>query len=332
MAFFLNCSGECLEFAADFLRSGKLVAFPTETVYGLGANACNDEAVLKIYELKGRPKINPLIAHYPSADSAFSKDVIVNTLAEKLAAAFWPGPMTLVLKRSPKSEISSVATAGLDTLAVRVPKNSAAHDLLSLLDFPVVAPSANKSTTLSTTTAMSVLENFDYSEDLCILDGGNCDVGIESTIVDISDGKVAKILRHGVITKSQISEFCDVYDETEDFGKDAKVCQKPIAPGMMFKHYAPEHAVEINAVSCSGKDAFLDFGAQFPELKSLAVAYLDLSEKGDLKEAAFNLFRMLRMLDDSKCEKILVAPIKCEGVGVAINDKLQRAAGKIGAF
>lgn len=321
----LSCELEDLSVASDSLKTGGLVSFPTETVYGLGANAYSDKAVLRIYMLKNRPPVNPLIAHYKSADEALFTDVIPNKTAIALAERFWPGPMTLVLNKKPSSRISRFATAELKTLAVRVPDNAVCHSLLDLLTFPLVAPSANKSTTLSTTTAEAVFENFsDYEGDLSIIDGGKCKVGIESTIIDVSDEENISVLRYGVLTKEEIETVCEIRER-----KDLAT-KKPVAPGMMFKHYAPCHPIKIGAVECNQDDAYLDFGGAHKDLEKIAKSYLDLSPSGNLCEAASNLFQMLRVLDKSDCSRIVVAPIANNGVGLAINDKLRRAAGLIG--
>lgn len=323
MAKLLDCSLSSLEVAVNFLKLGGLVSFPTETVYGLGANAYLDSAVSKIYEFKNRPPVNPLIVHYKSIEDALCLNVECNDIALNLAKKFWPGPMTLVLKKKIDSKISSIATAGLGTLAVRVPDNKVCQSLLQMLDFPLVAPSANKSTTLSTTTAQAVIDNFVDHDDLFVIDGGECNVGIESTIIDVSSGKYASVLRYGIITPEEIEKICPL-------SVSKNKSNKPIAPGMMFRHYAPKHEMMINSNTCSEADTYLDFSGNHKYLKNVAVKYLDLSEEGDLKQAASNLFKMLRILDDSDCSKIVVSPIENTGIGIAINDKLKRAAGLVG--
>lgn len=321
----LSCKPECLRVAANSLKAGSLVSFPTETVYGLGANAYSDKSVLEIYKLKNRPPVNPLIAHYKSIDEALFIDVVPNKAAKDLAEKFWPGPMTLVLSRKTDSRVSRFATAGLKTLAVRVPDNSVCTALLGLLDFPLVAPSANKSTTLSTTTAEAVIENFsDYEGNLTIIDGGKCSVGIESTIIDVSDEENISVLRYGILTKEKIETVCKI--------NDSRRCAMkiPMAPGMMFKHYAPHCPIKIEENECESTDAYLDFGSTHKHLENVAMFYLDLSPNGNLHEAASNLFQMLRALDKSGCQRIVVSPITNNGIGLAINDKLRRAAGLIG--
>ncbi len=325
MPVLIDPKNDSLDRVVFCLENCGIVAFPTETVYGLGGNAYSNTAVSKIYKAKNRPSINPLIAHYKSASIALSQDIISNEIAEKLAENFWPGPMTLVLKQNQNSKVSTLATAGLKTLAVRVPKNEVAHKLLSMLDFPLVAPSANKSTSLSNTTAEAVMADFSDIEDLLVIDGGMCNVGVESTIIDVSIPEKITILRYGGITREQIEDICGVKISNYENSNT-----KPIAPGMMFKHYAPQHELYIDQDTCNNDDTFLDFGTKNSHLKNVAKMYLDLSPAGDLYEAAHNLFNMLRILDMEKCTRICVAHIENVGIGIAINDKLQRATGKIG--
>lgn len=325
MSILIDPKDDSLNRVVFCLEKNGIVAFPTETVYGLGGNAYSDVAVAKIYKAKNRPSVNPLIAHYKSASVALSKDVISNEIAEKLAENFWPGPMTLVLVQNHNSKVSNLATAGLKTLAVRVPKNEVAHKLLSMLEFPLVAPSANKSTSLSNTTAEAVCSDFSDIEDLFVIDGGMCNVGVESTIIDVSIPEKITILRYGGIAQEQIEDVCGV-----KIFKHENSNMKPIAPGMMFKHYAPKHELFIDQDDCDSDDAFLDFGSKNLHLKNVAKMYLDLSPANDLYEAAHNLFNMLRILDGEECARICVAPIENVGIGIAINDKIKRASGKIG--
>lgn len=319
MAFILDCCSESIKAAACRLLDGRLVAFPTETVYGLGGSAYTDQPVLGIYAVKNRPSRNPLISHYASATDVW-EDVVPSRSALRLAEAFWPGPMTLVLKRREYSRISNKACAGLDTAAVRVPIHEIAHKLILETGIPIVAPSANKSTHLSTTTAEMVLNDFIY-DDLLILDGGPCKVGIESTIIDATDDNYVTILRYGIITEEDIAKVCNVTEST-------KLSDKPIAPGMMFKHYSPQnHQVIMNALECGANDGYIDFG---PMKDVKCRIYRNLSPISDLNEAATNLFKIMYELDASDCKSICIAPIPYDGIGIAINDKIRRASGGVG--
>lgn len=319
MAFLLDCCSESIKAAARRILNGRLVVFPTETVYGIGGNAYIDTVVADIYAIKNRPSRNPLISHYASAEQAWN-DVIPSDSAIRLTEKFWPGPMTLVLKRSENSRISQRACAGLPTAAVRVPSHKIAHRLILETGIPIVAPSANKSTHLSTTTAEMVKADF-ADDDILILDGGPCNVGIESTIVDATDDDGVMILRHGIITEAEISTVCRIKEQKVD-------TTHPIAPGMMFKHYSPQnHKVIMNAIACESNDGYVDFGC--PRTVDCKI-YKNLSLTGDLNEAAANLFRMLYELDMSDCDNIVIAPIPERDAGIAINDKLRRASGRTG--
>jgi len=297
--------------AAALLSDGKLVAFPTETVYGLGADARNDQAVAAVYEAKGRPTFNPLIIHFADAEAA-ADTVIFDDRAKRLAAAFWPGALTLVLKRRDGCPVSLLASAGLDTLAVRVPSHPMAHALLQQAGFPVAAPSANRSGRISPTTAGHVLGDLG-DKVAAILDGGPCRVGVESTVVDLS-GDTPALLRPGGVATADIEA---VIGPLLVAGKDDHA---PKSPGMMSRHYAPAIPIRINAESANTGEALLAFG---PGVKS---RYVNLSRNGDLKEAAANLFAMLHMLDQPGFNGIAVMPVPEEGLGVAINDRLRRAA------
>ena len=297
--------------AAILLKDGKLVAFPTETVYGLGADARNDHAVAAVYDAKGRPTFNPLIIHFADADAA-AETVIFDERAKQLAAAFWPGALTLVLKRRDSCLVSLLASAGLDTLAVRVPFHPMAHALLKQAGFPIAAPSANRSGRISPTTAGHVLEDLG-DKVAAILDGGPCSVGIESTVIDLS-GDAPALLRPGGIATDDIEA---VIGPLVIAGSDDHA---PKSPGMMSRHYAPAIPIRINADKANTGEALLAFG---PGVKS---RYVNLSRSGDLKEAAANLFAMLHMLDQPGFNGIAVMPIPEKGLGIAINDRLRRAA------
>lgn len=302
--------------AASFLREGKLVAFPTETVYGLGADATSDQAVAAIYEAKGRPQFNPLIIHVAGAH-ACAPLVKWNENARVLAAQFWPGPLTLVLPRAEKCPISLLASAGLDTLAVRVPSHPVAHKLLMAFTKPIAAPSANLSGKLSPTTALHVAESLGDKVAM-ILAGGKSQVGLESTVLDLTTVP-PRILRPGGITKDQLERVIAKVDVADaSAGGDLK------SPGMMASHYAPDTPLRLNAESAEKDEGFLTFGSD--RMAKGGAVRLNLSEKGDLTEAAANLFAMLRQLDEKKLRSIAVMRIPEKGLGVAINDRLRRAS------
>ncbi len=301
---------ERIKQAVAILKNGGLVAFPTETVYGLGADATNDKATASIYEKKGRPSFNPLIAHVDNADMA-EKYVKITPLAKKLMDAFWPGPLTLVLKRKPKCAVSLLASAGLDTLAVRCPNNPIALQLIHDFGKPIVAPSANKSGRISPTTAGHILQ--DYGADApFILDGGPCQVGVESTVLLCDDDKVA-VLRYGGLAIEQVEDLIGPVIRPER-DEDA-----PHSPGQMKSHYAPHLPLRMNAIEAFEGEALLGFGYA-PN------AVLNLSESEDLTEAAANLFSMMHQLDNSKYSGIAVMPLPMQGLGLAINDRLKRAS------
>jgi L-threonylcarbamoyladenylate synthase len=300
--------------AARALADGGLVAFPTETVYGLGADATNGEAVARLYAAKGRPRFNPLIAHVADLDAAlslarFSED------AKSLAAAFWPGPLTLVLPKADGCPVSELATAGLDSIAVRVPAHPVARDLLKTFGKPVVAPSANRSGHVSPTTAEHVRADLDGRVDL-ILDGGATSVGIESTIVSCIE--MPTLLRPGGVPRDAIERVLGHALMIAEPAPD----EAPLAPGMLASHYAPKTPLRLNARDVRDGEALLAFGANAPA----AANVLNLSFTGDLVEAAANLFSHLRALDASGARGIAVMPIPNEGLGEAINDRLARAA------
>jgi L-threonylcarbamoyladenylate synthase len=300
--------------AGETLRGGGLVAFPTETVYGLGADATQAEAVARIFEAKGRPRFNPLIAHVPDADGARAHAVF-DERAERLAAAFWPGALTLVLPRATDCAVASLASAGLDTLAVRVPAHPLAQALLRAVERPVVAPSANASGSLSPTTADHVRESLGARVDM-ILDGGPCDVGVESTILDLTHTP-AVILRPGGVGREAIAAVIgDVTDA-------APATDRPTAPGQLASHYAPGKPVRLNARDVTADEALLAFGDDVP---AGAAVTRNLSAAGDLREAAANLFATLHDLDRMDVAGIAVVPVPETGLGAAINDRLRRAA------
>jgi L-threonylcarbamoyladenylate synthase len=306
--------------AATCLSGGGLVAFPTETVYGLGADATNATAVAKLYEAKGRPSFNPLIAHVPDLLAA-ERLAVFDAAAKRLAAKFWPGPLTLVLKKRAGCTVAELATAGLDSIAVRVPSHEVARDIIRKLGRPVVAPSANRSGHVSPTTAQHVLDDLGGRIDL-IIDGGPTHVGVESTIVALLDRPL--LLRPGGVPRDAVRNALEA--ELEDVpvsGMDPEVL---IAPGMMASHYAPRSKLRLNATSVNAGEAVLAFGPNLPPGSERAVSVLNLSPAGDLVEAAANLFSDLRTLDAAEATAIAVMKVPMEGLGEAINDRLARAA------
>jgi len=307
--------------AAALLRGGKLVAFPTETVYGLGGDAGDDAAVAAIFAAKGRPQFNPLIVHVLNLEAADAL-VEVDDRARQLAAAFWPGPLTLVLPRRRDARLSLLVSAGLDSVAIRSPDHPVARKLLAAAGRLIAAPSANRSTEVSPTTADHVARSFAGVSNgpAVILDGGACDVGIESTVLDLS-GATPTLLRPGGVTPEQIAAVIGPIaraDKTADLGRAARP-----SPGMMARHYAPKCPVRLNALSVAPEEALLAFG---PTPLAGAAKTLNLSAEGDLAEAAANLFAMLRALDEPRFAAIAVMPIPETGLGLAINDRLARAA------
>jgi L-threonylcarbamoyladenylate synthase len=299
--------------AAQLLRSGGLVAFPTETVYGLGADATSDAAVAKIYAAKRRPTFNPLIAHVENRAAAEAQGIFTSEAAA-LAAAFWPGPLTLVLPLAPGATVSELARAGLDSVALRVPAHPVARSLLATTELPLAAPSANLSGRLSPVTAVHVREDLDGAID-AIIDAGSAMVGLESTIISCLSEQ-PQLLRPGGISRAAIESVLGrpLTIHTSD---DA-----PRAPGMLLSHYAPHARLRLEATSLKAGEAGLDFGGRFGKGENI----LDLSPARDLIEAAANLFHHLRSLDRKEYTAIAVAPIPVMGIGEAINDRLQRAA------
>jgi L-threonylcarbamoyladenylate synthase len=313
---------EAAETAAQTLRRGGLVAFPTETVYGLGADATQPEAIARLYQAKGRPSFNPLIAHV--ADLAAAQSIArFDAGSLKLAQAFWPGPLTLVLPKTADCAVSDLATAGLDTVAVRVPAHPVAQAILRAIGRPVAAPSANLSGHVSPTTAAHVLSDLDGRIDL-IVDGGPVEVGVESTIIGCLNAPM--MLRPGGLPRGAIERVLGrpLTDAAEATPEEADG-PHPLAPGMLASHYAPRARVRLNARHLHAGEALLAFGA--PTISgSEATETLNLSPRGDLVEAAANLFGHLRALDRTGARAIAVMPIPNEGLGEAINDRLRRAA------
>lgn len=307
----LKPSDAALYEAAATLAAGDLVAFPTETVYGLGGDATSDTAVARIFEAKARPSFNPLISHVPDLEAALALGDF-DTRARAVAEAFWPGPMTLVVRRRDKCPISLLASAGLDTIAIRVPAHPLAAELLRAVGRPIAAPSANPSGRVSPTTAQHVLAGLAGKVSI-ILDGGPCSVGLESTVLDLS-GPIPSILRPGAVTAEMLAPLLG---EVKAAGTGTKIT----APGMLESHYAPALPVRLNATAPEDGEMFLGFGGVTGPAGSET-----LSASGDLTEAAARLFALLRALDRPDATGIAVAPVPETGLGVAINDRLRRAA------
>ncbi|MFN3815223.1 L-threonylcarbamoyladenylate synthase [Brevundimonas sp.] len=301
-----------IQHAAVALKRGELVILPTETVYGLAADAANGEAVARIFEAKGRPRFNPLIAHVADAAQA-ERIAVLDNRARALADAFWPGPLTIVAPVRDRAAVCDLARAGLDTVAVRVPGHTRARAVIAAFGGAVVAPSANRSGRPSPTTFEDAVEETgDHAG--AALDGGPCAVGVESTVVAVLDGAI-RLLRPGSVTRDDIEA---VAGALSDGGGDGHR-----SPGRLALHYAPDAPVRLNAERAEADEILLGFGPVGPGRWSLSSA-------GDLREAAANLFRMLREADREKPRAIAVAPIPAHGLGEAVNDRLKRAAGFVG--
>ncbi|WP_395943785.1 L-threonylcarbamoyladenylate synthase [Brevundimonas sp.] len=298
--------------AAEALRRGELILLPTETVYGLGADAGNPEAVAKIFEAKGRPRFNPLISHVADAVAAESIGAF-DDKARALAEAFWPGPMTLVTPVKDVRRVCDLARAGLDSVAIRVPGHAGARSVLAAFDGPVVAPSANRSGRPSPTTFADAVEETGFAVAAAV-DGGDCPVGLESTVISVLGGAVS-LLRPGAVTRAEIEA---VVGPLADGGEGHR------SPGRLTLHYAPDAPVRIEAVEARDGELLLGFGPGVGDPR------WSLSPSGDLREAAANLFRLLREADRTRPVGIAVSPLPTEGLGEAINDRLRRAAGHIG--
>ena len=301
--------------AAHRIREGKLVAFPTETVYGLGADATNGIAVAEVFAAKGRPQFNPLIVHVASLRQA-REFAEFSSPALRLAEAFWPGPLSLVLPLKREHNIAPLATAGLNTIAVRQPDHPVAQELITACDRPLAAPSANLSGHVSATTAEHVAKDFQNIE-FTILDGGPTRIGLESTIVHCHDDR-AVILRTGAITAGALERHVTLTEPSP-----VQDPQKPSSPGQLASHYAPSVPVRLDARQVDKNEALLAFG---PDPLPGAGRTINLSERGNLKEAAARLFGALRDLDCNKFRAIAVMPVPNMDLGIAINDRLRRAA------
>lgn len=304
-----------LDRAAELLRAGALVAFPTETVYGLGADATNERAVAAVFAAKERPRFNPLIIHV--IDTAAARRLAAfDARAERLAERFWPGPLTLVLPRVPDCPVTLLASAGLDSLALRVPAHPLPRALIRAVGRPIAAPSANRSGRVSPTTAAHVLDELD-GRIAAVLDGGPCRIGIESTVIDLTMPQPA-LLRPGGLAAETIEEIIGSLDRAP-----AREDGAPRSPGLLARHYAPKLPLRLDATEVRPGEALLAFGSRAPR-GAKAVRWL--SRKGDLAEAAVNLFAALRAVDQPDYAGIAVMPIPAHGLGLAINDRLRRAA------
>lgn len=305
---------EAIRHAAEALARGDIVAFPTETVYGLGANALDARAVAKVFAAKERPRFNPLIVHVPGLGEA-EKYAVVTDTARMLAQAFWPGPLSLVLKKRPASGIVDLVSAGLETIALRAPAHPVAQALLAAVQLPIAAPSANRSGRISPTTAAHVEAELD-DRPAMILDGGPSPLGIESTVVAVL-GDAPALLRPGALGREAIELVLGAPLAA------ATANHRGASPGQLETHYAPSTPLRLGAVSVAPDEALLAFGGDVP---AGARATINLSASGNLEEAAAKLFAALRDLDRARATAIAVMPIPAHGLGEAINDRLQRAA------
>lgn len=303
---------DTVEQAATCLRRGELILLATETVYGLGADASNPEAVAAIFEAKGRPRFNPLISHV--SDSTAAEEIgVFGTQARALAEAFWPGPFTLVTPVRDRERVCDLARAGLDSVAIRVPGHAKARAVLAAFGGPVVAPSANRSGRPSPTTFADAVEETGFAVGAAI-DGGPCIVGLESTVVSVLDGRVS-LLRPGSVTRAEIEAVVGPLSDSDEGHR---------SPGRLTLHYAPDAPVRIEVDQARDDEILLGFGPGVGDPR------WSLSPSGDLREAAANLFRLLREADRTHPAGIAVSPIPTEGLGEAIHDRLKRAAGHVG--
>jgi len=314
MTEILSATAENIAQAANSLRAGRLVSFPTETVYGLGGNALDDHAVAAIYAAKNRPDFNPLIVHVPDLQAA-AQFVHVSEAAQLLASRFWPGPLTLILPRRADGKLSLLLSAGLDTVAIRVPNHPVARALLKASGLPLAGPSANPSGRISPTTAEHVAEGLGGKIDY-VLDGGPCKVGVESSVLDLS-GQQPVLLRPGAVLPDEIAAVLGQTVTTEQHAVDSGARK---SPGQLRSHYAPHLPVRLNATQAEPGETLIAFGPHAP------AGAQNLSPRGDLLEAAANLFAFLRAADQPGHHGIAVMPIPETGLGIAINDRLRRAA------
>ena len=309
-------SGKVIQQAYEILSNSELLAIPSETVYGLGADATSDSAISKIYKLKKRPHINPLILHVSNIKMV-EQFAETNTLFYSLSKYFWPGPLTVILNQKKNNEISKLATSNLSSVAVRLPDNKIFQNIIEKFNNPIAAPSANISGNISPTNPYHVYE--DFGEEIkIIIDGGQSEKGVESTVIDIRSKEIV-VLRYGPITQKMLENKVDC--KIKKKGSNKKI----LSPGQMFKHYSPSKKLIINSIKPTKNCSFLGFSNIMPDEKFDGIA-LNLSNSGDLNEAASNLFKMLRFLDKTDTQEIVVAPIPNKDIGFAINDKLKRAS------
>ena len=309
-------SGKVIQQANEILTNGELLAIPSETVYGLGADATSDGAISRIYKIKKRPHINPLILHVSNINMV-KQFAETNTLFYLLSKYFWPGPLTIILNQKKNNEISKLATSNLSSVAVRLPDNKIFQNIIEKFNNPIAAPSANISGNISPTNPYHVYEDFGEEIKL-IIDGGQSEKGVESTVVDIRSNDII-ILRYGPITQKMLENRVDC--KIKKKGSNKKI----LSPGQMFKHYSPSKKLIINSIKPTKNCSFLGFSNIMPDEKFDGIA-LNLSNSGDLNEAASNLFKMLRFLDKTDTQEIVVAPLPNKDIGFAINDKLKRAS------
>ena len=309
-------SGKVIQQACKILSNGEILAIPSETVYGLGADATSDGAISRIYKIKKRPHINPLILHVSNIKMV-EQFAETNTLFYSLSKYFWPGPLTVILNQKKNNEISKLATSNLSSVAVRLPDNKIFQNIIEKFNNPIAAPSANISGNISPTNPYHVYEDFGEEIKL-IIDGGQSEKGVESTVIDIRSKEIV-VLRYGPITQKMIEKKvgCKIKKNVGD--------KKILSPGQMFKHYSPSKKLIINSIQPTKNCSFLGFGNIMPNNQFNGIA-LNLSNDGNLNEAASNLFKMLRFLDKTETNEIVVAPIPNKDVGLAINDKLKRAS------
>lgn len=305
--------------AAALLRSGGLLGLPTETVYGLAANALDGVAVARIFEAKGRPQFNPLIVHVAKPEDA-EAFAVFNPVAKDIVAAFWPGPLTIILPRKPDCPVSELCTAGLSTIALRCPAHPVARAVIEAAGVPVAAPSANASGTLSPTAPQHVAASLGDKVDM-ILAAGAAPVGLESTVLDLS-GDVPVVLRPGAVTPDDLARVLGTPPAIDDGLHE----EAPKSPGQLLRHYAPRTPVRLEAMDLCAGEAYLGFGPTLIGKNLPDAQKRNLSDKGDLHEAAANLFGHLHALDAAGCAGIAVAPIPNTGLGLAINDRLRRAS------
>ena len=312
----MPANNQAMARAKTLLADGRLVALPTETVYGLAADATNGEAVARIFSAKGRPQFNPLICHVSGTEMA-DEFAVIDGLAQRLINAFWPGPLTLVLPLKKDTKIHPLVSAGLDTIALRHPRGLMSK-LVAEMDRPLAAPSANASGKISPTTAKAVYESLGNKVDL-IIDDGACSVGLESTIVKVENQQLT-LLRPGSVTIDDLEKASGMNLLVAEAGSSIQ------APGMLASHYAPNASMRLEAQSVEPQEALLAFGPVRIKGADKAVVAQNLSPSGDLIEAAANLFSMMRLLDQSGARNIVVEPVPSTGIGAAINDRLARAA------